>query len=77
MDKLMIYPDGTDKPGVVFDVADGFVSRVVSAVAERNLPDARRVAKLLNELADDISSGGRRARIENLCAESIAQDIEE
>jgi hypothetical protein len=61
MDKLMIYPYGTDKPGVVFDVADGFVSRVVSAVAERNLPDAHRVAKLLNELPDDIRAGVRRA----------------
>ncbi len=47
-DVLIVYPDGTDKPGVSFKCANGFVSRVVSAVAENNIPDAERVCEILN-----------------------------
>lgn len=49
MDKLVVYPDGTDKPGVEFPIANGFVARVVGAVAENNIPDAQRVAAILNK----------------------------
>lgn len=48
MDKLIVYPDGTDKPGETFDVANGFVSRVVGAVADVNIPDAHEACKILN-----------------------------
>ena len=48
MSSLIIYPDGTDKPGLEIPTANGFVSRVVSAVADANIPDAERVAKTLN-----------------------------
>ena len=36
---------------VTFNVANGFVSRVVSAVANQNYADAYRVAEILNKLA--------------------------
>ena len=49
MDSLIVYPDSTDQPGVEFRVANGFVSRVVSAVADVNIPDAERVCAILNE----------------------------
>lgn len=49
MDSLVVYPDGTDKPGVEFPVANGFVSRVVSAVAEANIGGADKVCAILNE----------------------------
>lgn len=45
---LIVYPDGTDKPGVEFPVANGFVARVVSAVADANIPDAEHVCAILN-----------------------------
>jgi hypothetical protein len=45
---LIVYPNGTDKPGVTFPVANGFVSRVVSAVADVNIPDAEHVCAILN-----------------------------
>ncbi len=48
MDSIVIYPDGTDKPGVEIPTENGFVARVVSAVAEMSIPDAERVAKILN-----------------------------
>lgn len=48
MSSLIIYPDGTDKPGLEIPTANAFVSRVVSAVADANIPDAERVAKTLN-----------------------------
>jgi hypothetical protein len=48
MDKLIEYPDGTDQPGVEFEVANGFVARVVGDIAERNIPDAEKVAAILN-----------------------------
>lgn len=52
---LIVYPDGTDKPGVEFKCANGFVSRVVSAIANSDqmgcLADARRVCEILNREA--------------------------
>lgn len=45
---LIVYPDGTDQPGVEFRCANGFVSRAVGAVAEVNIPDAERVCAILN-----------------------------
>jgi hypothetical protein len=48
MDTLIVYPEGTGEPGVSFPTANGFVARVVSAVAEDNIPDAERVCKILN-----------------------------
>lgn len=57
MDSLTIYPDGTNKPGLNILTANGFVSRVVSAVSDVNIPDAVRAAKLLNavyKLADAV-----------------------
>jgi hypothetical protein len=48
MDTLIVYPDGSREPGVTFPTANGFVARVVSAVAEDNIPDAERVCKILN-----------------------------
>jgi len=48
-EQLIVYPDGTDKPGYGFRVANGFVSRVVSAVAGENLGDADEVARILND----------------------------
>lgn len=48
MDSLITYPDGIDKPGVEIPTFNGFVSRIVSAVADNNIPDAERVAKILN-----------------------------
>ena len=55
MDKLIVYPEGTDEPGVEFEVANGFVARVVAAVANNNIPDAERVAKILNKEAEIVS----------------------
>lgn len=57
---LIVYPDGTDKPGVEFWCANGFVSRVVSAVAEQNIPDAERVCKILNGTDSEITSAKAR-----------------
>lgn len=48
MDTLTVYPDGTDKLGVSFSVANGFVSRCVSAIADVNIPDAQMAADILN-----------------------------
>lgn len=56
MDTLLVYPDQDTDPemkGVEIPVFNGFVSRVVSAVAENNIPDARRVARILNKDAQD------------------------
>jgi len=47
MDKLIVYGEENEK--IEFEIANGFVGRVVSAVAEYNIPAAERVAKLLNE----------------------------
>ena len=52
MDKLVVYPDGPGYPGVEIPVANGFVARVVGAVAENNIPDAKRVADILNREAE-------------------------
>ncbi len=43
---LVTYEDDGSWNG--FKCANGFVSRCVSAVAGENLPDARRVAEILN-----------------------------
>jgi hypothetical protein len=51
MNKLIVYPDGTDQPGYAIEVANGFVARVVGDIAERNIPDAERVAGILNHEA--------------------------
>jgi hypothetical protein len=52
---LIVYPDGTDKPGFEIKCANMFVSRVVSAIANSGqmgcLDDARQVAKILNREA--------------------------
>jgi hypothetical protein len=48
VNKLVVYPEGTDQPGYAIEVANGFVARVVGDIAERNLPDAERVAAILN-----------------------------
>ena len=53
MDRLIVYPDGIDQPGEEFKVANGFVSRVVSSVSDNNIPDAHRVAKILNKFFAD------------------------
>lgn len=55
-DVLIVYPDGTDKPGVEFKCANGFVSRVVSAVAQQNIPDAERVCQILNSADAELTS---------------------
>lgn len=47
---LIVYPAETHEPGVEIPVFNGFVSRVVSAVAEHNIPDAQRVATILNNV---------------------------
>ena len=52
MQSLIVYPDGTSEPGVEFPVANGFVSRVVSAVAEANIEDAVKVCAILNAHAE-------------------------
>jgi hypothetical protein len=57
MDTLIAYPDGTRQPGVSFSTANGFVARVVSAVAEDNIPDAERVCKILNDHFAEKESG--------------------
>jgi hypothetical protein len=49
MDSLITYANGTDQPGITIPTANGFVSRVVSAVVDQNLIDGIRVAKILNE----------------------------
>jgi hypothetical protein len=51
---LVVYPEGVDKPGEEIWCRDGFVSRVVSAVAGENISDAREVAKKLNRYDDMI-----------------------
>jgi hypothetical protein len=48
MGSLTVYPDGPDAPGLTFTTANGFVSRVVSAVADANTVDALRVCAILN-----------------------------
>jgi hypothetical protein len=52
MDRLIVYPDGVAQPGVEFETANGFVQRVVSAVANSGqmgcLPDAEETAEILN-----------------------------
>ncbi len=53
MERLITYPDGTNNPGEEFKVANGFVSRIVSSVAEDNIPDAHRVAKIINKFFVD------------------------
>lgn len=55
MDSLIIYPDGTDKPGLSIPIANGFVGRVVSAVSDVNIPDAQRVAEILNRRAAPVA----------------------
>lgn len=49
MSGLVVYPEGTDRPGVEFRCANGFVCRVVSAVADVNIPDAEKVCAILND----------------------------
>jgi hypothetical protein len=51
---LRVYPDGPNEPGVDFKCANGFVTRVVSAVAESNLADADAVCRILNQHADGL-----------------------
>jgi len=55
---LIVYPDGTDKPGVEFSCANGFVSRVVSAVVRGGyfgcVADARAVSGILNRECEKI-----------------------
>lgn len=46
MNSLVVYPDAAGP--VSIPVANGFVSRVVGWVAAENIPDAIRVAKILN-----------------------------
>jgi len=48
MDRLIAYPHGTDEEGISFECVNGFVSRVVSSVADFNIPDAMDVAEILN-----------------------------
>ena len=50
---LIVYPDGTDKPGVQFKCKSLLVSRIVSAVAHENIPDARVVCEILNRHHDE------------------------
>ena len=46
---LVVYPYDDDPDfWVGFKCKNGFVSRCVSAVADRNLPDAQRVSEILN-----------------------------
>lgn len=52
---IVVYPDGTDQPGVKFATANGFVSRVVAAIAQTNIPDAQTVCDLLNR---EFATGG-------------------
>lgn len=58
---LTVYPDGPRNPGIDFWCANGFVSRVVSAIANSDqigcLADARRVCDILNQQA---ATGGLR-----------------
>lgn len=53
MDTLIIYPGGPHKPGITFEIANGFVGRVVSAIADNNIPDAERVCEILNKYFDN------------------------
>lgn len=46
--KLIINEDGTDH---VYECANGFVARCVSAVHAENFADARRVCEILNKAA--------------------------
>jgi hypothetical protein len=46
---LITYPDGQQAEGNRIECANGFVQRCVSDVADRNIPDAETLAKLLNE----------------------------
>ena len=52
MQSLIVYPEGSDS--ITIPVANGFVSRVVSSIANSDqmgcIPDAERVAKILNAL---------------------------
>lgn len=57
---LVVYPNGTDQPGVEFKCANGFVSRVVSAVAAQNIPDAERVCQILNATDAELTSAKAR-----------------
>ena len=45
---LIVYPDGTDHPGIRFDCYDGRVSNAISAIAGRNIPLARWALPILN-----------------------------
>ena len=55
LNKLGIYPDGTydenGKPNepLLIPVANGFVSRCVSAISNNNIPDAEHAAEILNK----------------------------
>lgn len=46
---LLSYSDGPGAPPVKCATENGFVSRVVSDVADRNEADARALAAILNE----------------------------
>lgn len=48
MDSLIVYHDAACTVGERIAVADGFVSRCVSAIAAENIPDAKRAAAILN-----------------------------
>ena len=51
MDKLIVYPDHNDHiDGIEIPVLNGKVSRIVSAVAQDNIPDALWLAEVLNDV---------------------------
>jgi hypothetical protein len=68
MDTLTVYPDGTREPGISFPTANGFVARVVSAVAEDNIPDAERVCKILNAHFAEDESGYSKLPSHRTCS---------
>jgi len=74
MDKLIVYPDGTNEPSVEFEIANGFVQRCVSSIAEMNIPDAERVARILNRLEDPATAAIEIELREWLRAGTLKQD---
>jgi uncharacterized protein YlaI len=77
MDSLITYPNGTDQPGVTIPTINGFVSRVVSAVACENIPDAERVAKILNAHFAEKQESKPIEHLCEICEERIGKQNEE
>jgi hypothetical protein len=73
---LVVYPHGTDRPGIEIQTRDGFVARCVSAIANSDqsgcIPDAMQAAHRLNVFGPRVGGLRMSPQITPLTARAAA-----